>query len=195
MRENAWKEIGVSLGLSGDVCKIRFKVLRDRYRKEKVRAFPSGSEAKARKIWPFSEMLSFLDPYMQKGSTWSNITGTTTMPIIVPCIEERIQFEEETGIVQEAEIVQGEDSFNLPETSQPTPITSRRQTPNSKKRKRAREELIDAALMKIGGKTDPEDHLFEFCSKSIKKYPAEAKNEALESIANYVFQMNKKYLQ
>ncbi|GFR33835.1 hypothetical protein TNCT_126591 [Trichonephila clavata] len=134
-------------------------------------------------------MLSFLDPYMQKGSTWSNITGTTTMPIIVPCIEERIQFEGETGIVQE------EDSFNLPETSQPTPITSRRQTPNSKKRKRAREELIDAALMKIGGETDPEDHLFEFCSKSIKKYPAEAKNVALESIANYVFQMNKKYLQ
>ncbi|GFQ68232.1 MADF domain-containing protein, partial [Trichonephila clavata] len=178
-----------------DVCKIRFKVLRDRYRKEKVRAFPSGSEAKARKIWPFSEMLSFLDPYMQKGSTWSNITGTTTMPIIGPCIEERIQFEEETGIVQKAEIVQEEDSFNLPETSQSTPKTSRRQTPNSKKRKRAREELIDAALMKIGGETDPEDHLFEFCSKSIKKYPAEAKNEAQESIANYVFQMNKKYLQ
>ncbi|GFQ79454.1 hypothetical protein TNCT_292641 [Trichonephila clavata] len=139
--------------MKGDVCKIRFKVLRDRYRKEKVRAFPSGSEAKAQKIWPFSEMLSFLDPYMQKGS------------------------------------------FNLPETSQPTPTTSRRQTTNSKKRKRAREELIDAALMKIGGETDPEDHLFEFCSKSIKKYPAEAKNEALESIANYVFQMNKKYLQ
>ncbi|GFQ99807.1 MADF domain-containing protein [Trichonephila clavata] len=135
MRENAWKEIGVSLGLSGDVCKIRFKVLRDRYRKEKVRAFPSGSEAKARKIWPFSEMLSFLDPYMQKGSTWSNITGTTTMPIIVPCIEERIQFEEETGIVQ------GEDSFNLPETSQPTPITSRRQTPNSKKKKESKRRV------------------------------------------------------
>ncbi|GFQ66744.1 hypothetical protein TNCT_653391 [Trichonephila clavata] len=113
------------------------------------------------------------------------------MPIIVPCIEERIQFEEETGIVQEAEIVQGEDSFNLPATSQPTPIIE------DKHRilKKEREELIDAALMKIGEETDPEDHLFEFCSKSIKKYPAEAKNEALESIANYVFQMNKKYLQ
>ncbi|GFR17949.1 MADF domain-containing protein, partial [Trichonephila clavata] len=180
-----------------DVCKTRFKVLRDRYRKQKFRAFPSGSEAKARKIWPFSDMLSFLDPYMQKGSTWSNITGTTTMPIIVPCIEERIEFEEETGIVQEEEIFQEEDSFNLPETSQPTlqmhiykhlhlnclkiynGPASRRQTPNSKKRKSAREELIDATLMKIGGETDPEDHLLEFCSKSIEKYPAEAKNEAL----------------
>ncbi|GFR23233.1 integrase catalytic domain-containing protein [Trichonephila clavata] len=53
--------------IKGDLCKIRFKVLRDRYRKEKFRVFPSGSEAKARKIWPFSGMLSFLDPYMQKG--------------------------------------------------------------------------------------------------------------------------------
>ncbi|GFY43577.1 MADF domain-containing protein [Trichonephila inaurata madagascariensis] len=137
MRENAWKEIGVSLGLSGDLCKNRFKVLRDRYRKEKAKVLPSGSEAKARKMWPFSEMLNFLDPYMQKG---------------------------------------------------------RKSTPNLKKRKRAREDLIDAALMKIGGETDPEDLFLEFCSKSIKKYHQKG-NEALESIGNYVFQMNKKYLQ
>ncbi|GFU23217.1 hypothetical protein TNCV_249311 [Trichonephila clavipes] len=103
MRENAWKEIGVFLGLSGDLCKTRFKVLRDRYPKEKARVLPSGSEAKARKLWPFSEMLSFLDPYMQKGS--------------------------------------------------------RKPTPNSKKRKREREDLIDTALMKIGEETDPEDLL------------------------------------
>ncbi|GFX01269.1 hypothetical protein TNCV_4582341 [Trichonephila clavipes] len=137
MRENVWKEIGISLGLSSDLCKTRFKVLRDKYRKENARVLPSGSEATARKMWPFSEMLSFLDPYIQKG---------------------------------------------------------RKPTPNSKKRKRAREDLIDAAL-EIVGETDPEDLLLEFCSKSIKKYPPEAKNEALESIANYVFQMNKKYLQ
>ncbi|GFR26373.1 hypothetical protein TNCT_449731 [Trichonephila clavata] len=84
------------------------------------------------------------------------------MPIIVPCIEE------ETGIVQEAEIVQGEDSFNLPETSQPTPTTSRRQTPDSKKRKRAREELIDAALMKIGGETDQKIIYSSFALKALK---------------------------
>ncbi|GFR33463.1 hypothetical protein TNCT_215641, partial [Trichonephila clavata] len=71
---------------------------------------------------------------------------------------------------------------------------SRRQTPNSKKRKRAR-RVDRCCIDEDRRKTDPEDHLFEFCSKSIKKYPAEAKNEALESIANYVFQMNKKYLQ
>ncbi|GFT40736.1 hypothetical protein TNCV_4042271 [Trichonephila clavipes] len=88
-----------------DLCKIRFKVLRDRYRKEKARVLPSGSEAKARKMWPFSEMLSFLDPYMQKGSTWSNITDTTSLPIIVPLVEERIVFEEEAGIIHEAGIV------------------------------------------------------------------------------------------
>ncbi|GFX90410.1 hypothetical protein TNCV_5067971 [Trichonephila clavipes] len=55
------------------------------------------------------------------------------------------------------------------------PQTSRKPTPNSKKRKRAREDLIDAALMKVGGETDPEDLLLEFCSKSIKKYPPVAK--------------------
>ncbi|GFS48823.1 hypothetical protein TNCV_4240761 [Trichonephila clavipes] len=152
-------------------------------------------------MWPFSEMLSFLDPYMQKGSTWSNITDTTSLPIIVPLIEERIVFEEEAGIiheakivheagtVQEAGIVQEENSFNLPETSSRKPI------PNLKKRNRSREDLIDTALMKIGGETDPADLLLEFSSKSIKKYPPEAKNEALEAIANYAFQMNKKYLQ
>ncbi|GFW59699.1 hypothetical protein TNCV_2757062 [Trichonephila clavipes] len=103
----------------GDLCKTRFKVLRDRYPKEKARVLPSGSEAKARKLWPFSEMLSFLDPYMQKGST----------------------------------------CFNLPETFVLTPSTSRKPTPNLKKRKRAREDLIDTALMKIGGETDPKDLL------------------------------------
>ncbi|GFY55280.1 hypothetical protein TNIN_24201 [Trichonephila inaurata madagascariensis] len=179
----------------------RFKVLRDRYRKEKAKLLPSGSEAKARKMWPFSEMLSFLDPYMQKGSTWSSISDTTNLPIIVPLVEEQIVFEEKAGIiheaeiVQEAEIVEEENSFNLPETSVLTPTTNRKSTPNLKKRKRAREDLIDAALMKIGGETDPEDLFLEFCSKSIKKYPPEAKNEALESIGNYVFQINKKYLQ
>ncbi|GFU78737.1 MADF domain-containing protein [Trichonephila clavipes] len=168
--------------LSCDLCKTRFKILRDRYRKEKARVLPSGSEAKARKMWPFSEMLSFLDPYMQKGSTWSNITDTTSLPIIVPLIEERIVFEEEAGIihdaeivheagtVQEAGIVQEENSFNLPETCGLTP-TIENQHQIRRKRKRAREYLIDTALMKIGGETDPEDLLLEFCSKSIKKYP------------------------
>ncbi|GFY70379.1 hypothetical protein TNIN_209541 [Trichonephila inaurata madagascariensis] len=131
---------------------------------------------------------------MQKGSTWSNITDKTNLPIIVPLVEERIVFEEKAGIIQEAGTVQEENSFNLPETSVLTPTTNRKPTPNLKNRKRAREDLIDAALMKIGRETDPEDLLLEFCSKSIKKYPPEAKNEALESIGNYVFQMNKKYL-
>ncbi|GFT14156.1 hypothetical protein TNCV_2677001 [Trichonephila clavipes] len=163
---------------SGDLCKTRFKVLRDRYSKEKARVLPSGSKAKARKMWPFSEMLSFLDPYMQKGR-----------------IIHEAEIVHEAGTVQEAGIVQEENSFNLPETCVLTPTTSRKPTPNSKKRKRAREDLVDTALMKIGGETDPEDLLLEFCSKNIKKYPPEAKNEDLESIANYVFQMNKKYLQ
>ncbi|PRD23302.1 UNVERIFIED_CONTAM: hypothetical protein NCL1_46710 [Trichonephila clavipes] len=51
----------------------------------------------------------------EKGSTWSNITGTITMLIIFPCIEEQIEFEEEAGIVHE-------ESLNLLETSLPTPI-------------------------------------------------------------------------
>ncbi|GFW97111.1 hypothetical protein TNCV_2697331 [Trichonephila clavipes] len=97
--------------------------------------------------------------------TWSNITDTTSLPNIVPLIEERIVFEEEAGIiheagtVQEAGIFQEENSFNLPETFVLTPTTSRKPTPNSKKRKRAREDLIDTALMKIGGETDAEDLL------------------------------------
>ncbi|GFR23235.1 hypothetical protein TNCT_84231 [Trichonephila clavata] len=129
------------------------------------------------------------------------------MPIIVPCNEKQIEFEEETGIVQEARIVheaeifQEEDSLNLPETSQITPTNVslisklKTNTKLKKERERTRKELIDAALMKIGGSTDSEDLLLEQNSKSIKKYPAEAKNEALESMANYVFQMNKKCLQ
>ncbi|GFY70838.1 hypothetical protein TNIN_493271 [Trichonephila inaurata madagascariensis] len=134
MRENAWKEIGISLGLSGDLCRTRFKVLRDRYRKEKAKVLPSESEAKARKMWHFSEMLSFLDPYMQKGRIWEEVGIIHEAEIV-----------HKAGTVQEVGIVQ-ENSFNLTEISVPTPTTSRKPTLNSKKRKRAREDLIDAAL-------------------------------------------------
>ncbi|GFX61149.1 hypothetical protein TNCV_4565442 [Trichonephila clavipes] len=93
MKENSWKEIGLSLGLSGDLCLTRFDLIRKRLKYCQVEP-----KQKHKKFGFFSDMLCFLDPYMQKG---------------------------------------------------------RKQRPNSRKIKRAKEEFIDAALMKIGGETDP----------------------------------------
>ncbi|GFR23338.1 MADF domain-containing protein [Trichonephila clavata] len=189
VRANTWRKIGLTLGIPGDLCKTRFKVLRDRYRKEKLgRIVPSKSGNKSQKQWRYLNILSFLDPYMNVKSTWTSVTETTSSPIIIPCIRDTKT--EEILEVEDEE----EEASNLIEDHLSTPTSKKQEINPTAERKRISEEMHDTTITQISNETGAEDLLMEFCARSIKKYPSEVRHEALEFITNYVFKLNRKYI-
>ncbi|PRD25507.1 UNVERIFIED_CONTAM: hypothetical protein NCL1_40714 [Trichonephila clavipes] len=157
LRANTWRKIGLTLGIPGDLCKTRFKILRDRYRKEKKGVLNKSGD-KPRKQWPYLNILTFLDPYMQeKSSTWTSVTETTNFPIIIPCVrgtktEEVLEDEEE-------------EASNLIEDHLPT-LTSKKQEINvAAERKWISQEMQDTTIAQNSYETGPEDLLMEFCAK------------------------------
>ncbi|XP_076027440.1 uncharacterized protein LOC143016813 [Genypterus blacodes] len=71
-KEAAWIRIGECLGVSGDICKAKWKYLRDKYKKEKrAEEERSGAEGGSRKMWKYMEIMGFLDSYMQEKPTSS----------------------------------------------------------------------------------------------------------------------------
>ncbi|GFY53796.1 MADF domain-containing protein [Trichonephila inaurata madagascariensis] len=163
VRANTWRKIGLTLGIPGDLCKTRFKVLRTIQKREERY------------------------PYMQeKSSTWTSVTETTNFPIIIPCLRDTKTEE----VLEDEE----EEASNLIEDHLLT-LTSKKQEINvAAEKKRTSEGMQDTTIAQNSIETGPEDLLMEFCAKSIKKYPSEARHEALEFITNYVFKLNKKYI-
>ncbi|CAL8326841.1 unnamed protein product [Arctogadus glacialis] len=76
-KEQAWVVVGQETGMPVDVCRRKWKSLRDRYmrekRREKEEGKRSGSAARTVKKWKFFAVLSFLDPFVTPRETSSNL--------------------------------------------------------------------------------------------------------------------------
>ncbi|ROL48212.1 Transcription factor Adf-1 [Anabarilius grahami] len=74
-KDLAWKRISEEIGQSEDLCRKRWKSLRDTYLKERRKETEkrSGSAAESAKRWKYSAVLSFLDPFVSPGETSGNM--------------------------------------------------------------------------------------------------------------------------
>ncbi|KAK7149182.1 hypothetical protein R3I94_008711 [Phoxinus phoxinus] len=76
-KDLAWKKISEEIVQPEDVCRKKWKSLRDTYLKEKRKDMEkrSGSAAGSGKRWKFSQILGFLDPFVTPRETSSNMAG------------------------------------------------------------------------------------------------------------------------
>ncbi|XP_055024891.2 uncharacterized protein [Misgurnus anguillicaudatus] len=72
-KDLAWKSISEEIGQPEDVCRKKWKSLRDTYLKEMEKR--SGSAAGSVKNWRYSQILGFLDPFVTPQKTTSNMGG------------------------------------------------------------------------------------------------------------------------
>uniref|UniRef100_A0A671TYY7 MADF domain-containing protein n=1 Tax=Sparus aurata TaxID=8175 RepID=A0A671TYY7_SPAAU len=73
-KEEAWVKVAEEVGLSVEVCRKRWKGLRDTYLKRKREGErKSGSAGGSFKKWRFSAVLSFLDPFTTPRETSGNM--------------------------------------------------------------------------------------------------------------------------
>ncbi|KAI4817102.1 hypothetical protein KUCAC02_009384 [Chaenocephalus aceratus] len=59
--------------LTVDVCKAKWKSLRDAFVKTRKKSIPSGSAGGSQKAWKYSDIMSFLLPYIQQRSSTSSL--------------------------------------------------------------------------------------------------------------------------
>lgn len=77
-KEKAWSLIAEVVGVEVDVCRARWKTLRDAFVKNRSKKnLPSGSAGGTQKEWKYSEMMSFLLPHLKPRSSKSNLTLQT----------------------------------------------------------------------------------------------------------------------
>ncbi|KAL3056870.1 hypothetical protein OYC64_007364 [Pagothenia borchgrevinki] len=77
-KELAWRKISEEVGIPEEVCRKKWKSLRDTYVKERKREKEekrSGSAAGTNKKWRYSAVLSFLDPFVTPRKTTSNMVS------------------------------------------------------------------------------------------------------------------------
>ncbi|CAL8361773.1 unnamed protein product [Arctogadus glacialis] len=72
-KEQACVVVGEETGIPVDVCRRKWKSLRDRYMREKEEGKKSGSAARTVKKWTFFAVLSFFDPFVTPRETSSNL--------------------------------------------------------------------------------------------------------------------------
>ncbi|CAL8313939.1 unnamed protein product [Arctogadus glacialis] len=73
-KERAWVDVAEDTGFPVDVCRRKWKSLRDRYMREKKRE-KEGKKCGAGTVkrWKFAGVLSFLDPFVTPRETSSNL--------------------------------------------------------------------------------------------------------------------------
>ncbi|KAI4804301.1 hypothetical protein KUCAC02_025932, partial [Chaenocephalus aceratus] len=59
--------------LTVDVCKAKWKSLRDAFVKNRKKSIPSGSAGGSQKAWKYSDIMSFILPYIQQRSSTSSL--------------------------------------------------------------------------------------------------------------------------
>ncbi|GIY85318.1 hypothetical protein CDAR_317781 [Caerostris darwini] len=168
MRENAWQQIGFAMERNADSCKERFKYLRDKYRKEKnLMNLPSGSHSRYKKPWALYSAMSFLEPYLQTKSSWSNLLSQDEKDVQDSCERSLVETD-----------VENESSFI---DQAPPP------------RKKRKSELFDRALEKVCeiNEMDRIGYFMEFAAATVRKFSYEKQNKALDAFYNILSEMNK----
>ncbi|XP_033988582.1 uncharacterized protein LOC117484227 [Trematomus bernacchii] len=86
-RSQAWREVAETVGHTEEVCRTRWKSLRDRFRRENTRdkeAKRSGAASSGEyKPWRFTAVMGFLTPFLTERETSSNVPRQTLPPS--PC--------------------------------------------------------------------------------------------------------------
>ncbi|XP_055057393.2 uncharacterized protein [Misgurnus anguillicaudatus] len=74
-KDLAWKKVSEEVGQSAEMCRKKWKGLRDTYLKERKKEMEkrSGSAAGSGKKWKYSAVLSFLDPFVSPRETSGNM--------------------------------------------------------------------------------------------------------------------------
>ncbi|XP_056431336.1 transcription factor Adf-1-like [Gadus chalcogrammus] len=78
-KEKAWHLIAAVLGVDADMCKARWKALRDTFVKNRKKGIPSGSAGGTQKDWKYAEIMSFVLPHLQPRSSTSNVGSGTPL--------------------------------------------------------------------------------------------------------------------
>ncbi|KAK1902130.1 Transcription factor Adf-1 [Dissostichus eleginoides] len=72
-KDKAWCLVGGVIGVEVDVCKAKWKSLRDAFVKTRKKSIPSGSAGGSQKAWKYSDIMSFVLPYIQQRSSKSSL--------------------------------------------------------------------------------------------------------------------------
>ncbi|CAI5685706.1 unnamed protein product [Oreochromis niloticus] len=74
-KELAWRHISEEIGQPEDICRKKWKSLRDTYNKEKrtEKEKRSGSAAGSGRRWKFFAVMGFLDPFLTPRETSGNM--------------------------------------------------------------------------------------------------------------------------
>ncbi|XP_036319885.1 transcription factor Adf-1-like [Rhagoletis pomonella] len=90
-KEEVWLQISEVLGQEANVCKKRWKGLRDHYsRCKRAETLPSGSSASKRTRWRFYDQMSFLDNFQYCRRAWSNVSEVEESVIEVQGEEDEV---------------------------------------------------------------------------------------------------------
>ncbi|XP_077089796.1 uncharacterized protein LOC143741262 [Siphateles boraxobius] len=140
-KDLAWKKISEEIVQPDDVCRKKWKSLRDTYLKEKGKETEkrSGSAAGSGKRWKFSQILGFLDPFVTPRETTSNMEGVEAR------IGEDNHLEDQGHPEQSGETVtepyQSEDGQRTPSSAPVSPVpgpSAPAAEPRGQQRRRAR---------------------------------------------------------
>uniref|UniRef100_A0A671U0P7 MADF domain-containing protein n=1 Tax=Sparus aurata TaxID=8175 RepID=A0A671U0P7_SPAAU len=74
-KNEAWRKVSDVVGLSVDDCRKRWKNVRDTHRRERKKEKErcrSGAEASTSRPWHYSQIMAFLNPFMEDRATTSN---------------------------------------------------------------------------------------------------------------------------
>ncbi|CAG9822199.1 unnamed protein product [Phaedon cochleariae] len=78
-RDNIWSEIGKKLNENGDICKKKWKTLRDAFQKAaKSMQTKSGQAATISRKWKYWDAMSFLLPHIKGRETQTNVCSDET---------------------------------------------------------------------------------------------------------------------
>lgn len=197
-----------------DDCKKRWKNLRDTYRKEKKKEKErsrSGSEASSQRPWRYSQIMAFLDPFMEDRATSSNMPAGASQGEIESSAS---QASTETGseemvtlfleqLSPEAEALSctltptpiSTPTLTSTSTSTPTPSTSRGR---SRAQKRGHDDALSPFERQLMGAVDvamaqavppdPDRQFFEGLLPELKGLSAQRKAEVKFKIHQIIFE-------
>ncbi|XP_059210376.1 transcription factor Adf-1-like [Centropristis striata] len=72
-KEVAWKTVAEVMGVDVDLCKAKWRSLRDCFVRSRKKVFASGSAGGSQKPWKYIDIMSFLLPHLQPRSSKSNL--------------------------------------------------------------------------------------------------------------------------
>ncbi|CAL8362336.1 unnamed protein product [Arctogadus glacialis] len=91
LKDRAWQDVSLEVGETAAECVKRWRSLRDRYRRERVKekeAQRSGAGADKQPVWRYMAVMGFLAPFLQNRGTTSNLPHRNPSPVSVMVVIE-----------------------------------------------------------------------------------------------------------